>query len=378
MNIGVNTRLLIDGKLEGIGWFTKQILENMVVKHREHKFYFFFDRKYSKKFVFSKNVIPIIIPVPARSPLLWHIYFDMLLPLYCRIYKIDVFFSPENYIPKNIKKPVICTVHDINFIHNPQYIGNALHRKYFLKYFGLNARKSDKVITVSNFSKKDISENMNVSEEKIEVVYNAANDCYKPLPKENREQTLQQIKQKYTKGRDYFYFVGSISKRKNLQGLFKAFDVFKQRNENDIQLVIIGNAKWWDEEIEKAYSGMKYKEDVILLGRLSSEETALITSASIALVFVSLFEGFGIPIVEAFQTGTSVITSNLTSMPEIAEDAAIVVNPYNTEEIANAMEKVLDKEIRQQLIEKGFERNKIFSWEKSSEKVWNIITKLAH
>lgn len=373
MKIGVNTRLLLNGKLEGIGYFSQELLKRITTKNKDVEFVFFFDRNYDKKFLFSSNVKPVVIPFPTRLPILWKIYFEFLLPFYCKLYHIDMFFSPENYIP-NIKSiPIISTVHDLNFFHDVNYIGSNSYRKFIFKYFPKYIKNSSKIITVSEFSKEDIVSCYNIDKEKIEVVYNAANNVYCP-------QTLEQnnvTKQKYTQGKDYFYFVGSIHKRKNLTNLFKAFDIFKQKTKSDIKLVIIGNKKWWKGEIEDTYNAMTYKENVVFTGRMEAEDVCKVASASIGLVFVSLFEGFGIPIVEAFACHTPVITSNVTSMPEVAKDAALIVDPNNVNQISEAMYSLYtDKKLREGLINKGVERNKDFSWDKSSDKLWKIIKSL--
>lgn len=365
--------MLLKGKLEGIGYFTQQILMRMTRNHPEHKFVFFFDRKFDSEFIFSENVEAVVVPCPARHPLLWKVYFDYLLPFYCRKYSIDVFFSPENYIPKLKNIPVVCTIHDINFFHNNQYIGSNSHQRYFMRYFPYNARKSDKIITVSEYSKKDIAESFSVSADKIDVVYNAANNIYKPQSKEINLRTKTQ----YTNGKDYFYFVGAIHKRKNLVNLFLAFDEFKRQTQSEVKLIIIGAKKWWQGEIEDTYNNMQFKDEVIFTGRLEAREVALIASSSLALVFPSLFEGFGIPVVEAFAAHTAVITSNVTSLPEVAGDSALMVNPYSVEEITEAMKQIYQNEdLRQELIKKGDERKNLFSWDVSSEKLWNILTKL--
>lgn len=370
MRLGVNTRLLLDGKLEGIGYFALQLLNRMAVSHPEDEFVFFFDRKYSRKFVFSKNVKPVVIPLPTRHPVLWKVYFDYLLPVYCHLYNIDVFFSPENYIPRVKSIPTICTIHDLNFMYNKKYIGSSSHQKYFMKYFPKNALECKKIVTVSEFSKKDIVNKMEVPTGKVHVVYNAANPLYEP----KSEQDNQKTKDKYTQGKDFFYFVGAIHKRKNLVGIFEAFDLFKKATHSDVKLVVVGNKKWWEEDIAKAYESMQYKEDVVFTGRMEVEQLAYVVSASLGLVFPSFFEGFGIPVVEAFQSHTPVITSNTTSLPEVAGDAALLVDPHNSQEIADAMKTLYqDKEIKQNLINKGIEQNKLFSWEESSEKLWKII-----
>ncbi|MBR1769061.1 MAG: glycosyltransferase family 4 protein [Bacteroidales bacterium] len=372
MRIGVNTRLLLSGKLEGIGYFAYQVLQRITTRHKDIEFVFFFDRKYDKDFVFSDNVKPVVIPLQARHPYLWKIYFDYLLPLYCKMYKIDLFFSPENYLPKAKSLPMICTIHDLNFIHDNSFIGNGLHQKYFMKYFPVNAKNAVHIATVSSFSKEDIVSSLKINPDKITVVYADGNACDADVS----QYDLQTIRDTYAFGKEYFYFVGAISKRKNLVGIFKAFDLFKEKENSEVKLVIVGNKKWWQGEIEDTYKAMKYKDDVIFTGRISRTEIQKISAASLALVFPSFFEGFGMPVLEAFRSETAVITSDVTSLPEIAGDAALMVKPQDTEAIAEAMQSLYkDRELRKKLIEKGKQRAEFFSWDKTSELTWNIIEK---
>lgn len=370
MRIGVNTRLLLKGKLEGIGYFTFRVLESICKKHRDVEFVFFFDRPYDKEFVFSDNIKPVLIPLPARHPLLWQIYFDLLLPVYCRLYGVDLFFSPENYLPKISSIPTICTIHDINFAHDNSFIGDGSHQRYFLKYFPLNARKASAIATVSQYSKQDIAKTWNIDPDKISVVYCAAN----VFEEDSKEYNENEVKEKYSRGKDYFYFVGAISQRKNLQGVFRAFDLFKDCSLSETKLIVIGNKKWWSSSLEEAYCSMRHKDDVVFTGRLSSQEIAHISKASLALVFPSFFEGFGMPVVEAFHYRTAVITSDRTSLPEIAQGAAVLTDPYNIESVAKAMITIYnDKSLREKLIEKGTQRATFFTWDKTADRLWTII-----
>ena len=190
------------------------------------------------------------------------------------------------------------------------------------------------------------------------------------------EDVKKEIRDKYTDGNPYFMFVGSLHPRKNLARLFTSFDLFKKRNNNDIKLLIVGSKRWWTEPIKNAYEAMTHKDDVIFAGRLSAEDLQFVTASALASVYVSYFEGFGIPIVEAFKCDTPVITSNVTSMPEVANDAALLVDPFNEESIADAMEKILDEEVRNNLIGKGRIRRQDFSWDKAAETWWKCIEKL--
>ncbi len=372
MRIGVNTRLLLKDKLEGIGYFTLKTMQRLAADHPEVEFIFFFDRPYNPEFVFAPNVKPVVVPLPTRHPFLWYIYFEILLPIYLKLYKIDLFFSPDGYIPTWGGVKTVCTIHDINYEHDPSFLGNNLYLKYYKHFFPIFARKATRLTTVSEFSRRDIAKTYHVPLEKIDVVGCAANELYKPFSDEENTET----KARYTDGRDYFYFVGALHKRKNLTNLFKAFDLFKSKTRSDVKLVIVGNKKWWKGEIEDTYNAMQYASDVVFTSRLPLEEVNRIASASIACVFVSLFEGFGIPPLEAFRSHTAAIISDTTSLPEVGGDAAIYADPCNVESIEQAMENIYDNPtLRKECIAKGILQADKFSWNKTAEKLWNTIMK---
>ncbi|MDR0789487.1 MAG: glycosyltransferase family 4 protein [Bacteroidales bacterium] len=372
MRVGVNTRLLLKGRLEGIGYFTQKTLSRMVKAHPEVEFVFFFDRKYSPDFIFAPNVKPVVIPLPTRHPLLWWIYFEFLLPCYLKRYKIDVLFSPDGWMPQKPRIPTVNTIHDINFWHNSSFIKSPVMRKYYLHFFPRFARNCNRLITVSEYSRRDLIDSFGVAEDKVDVVYNASHEIYIPL----NEAEQQKVREEYTQGKPFFYFVGALHKRKNLDNLFRAFDEFKNRTKSDVKLIIIGTLMWKDHEIEAAYNNMIFKDDVVFTGRLEADRITRIAASSLALVFVSHFEGFGIPIVEAFASQTAVITSTTTSMPEIGGEAALYCEPTNVNQIATAMEDIFTKpELRAALIEKAIVQNRLFNWDKSSEKLWSSIIK---
>jgi glycosyltransferase involved in cell wall biosynthesis len=362
--------LLLKDKLEGIGYFTLKNLERLTKNHPECEFVLFFDRPYDKEFVFADNVTPVVIPLPTRHPMLWHIYFEILLPIYIRLYKIDIFFSTEGYIPTRGKTPKLCTIHDINFEHEKTYIGNKIYQRYMEYFTPRFAKSANAVLTVSNFSKQDLVTTYSLEENKIFVVESSANEEYKTYSEEENQKT----KEKYSNSCPYFYFVGSLQKRKNLTNLFKSFDIFKSKTQSNVKLLIVGSRKWWKGEIEDTFNAMRFKDEVVFTGRLPLEEVNRIASASIGLVFVSFFEGFGVPPLEAYRSSTAVITSNTSSMPEVAGEGAILVNPYNEIEICEAMIKLYEQPLlRENLIAKGQEQAKKYSWDKTAELVWNAI-----
>lgn len=372
MKIAVNTRLLIKDKLEGIGWFTYENLKRITLQHKEHQFYFLFDRKYSLDFVFSENIRPLIVSPQARHPVLYYLWFEKMIPAMLNKINPDIFLSPDGYLSlANKKYPSLTVFHDLNFEHYPQDIP-YLERKNYRYFFPKYARHASRIATVSEYSKNDIVSLYNVDPEKIDVVYNGANEQFQPVT----EEVAREIRLKYTDGRPYFVFVGSLHPRKNLVNLFKAFDLFKKNTDNPVQLLIVGEKMWWTSKIETTYNNMEYKDQVHFSGRLASDELQKTLASAMALTYVSYFEGFGIPIVEAFRCEVPVITSEVTSMPEVAGDAALLIDPFDPGSIARAMLKIYkDPGLRKVLTNKGRRRKEIFTWQKSADRLWKSIIK---
>lgn len=370
MKIVVNTRLLLKDRLEGIGWVAYETLRRMVVAHPDVEFYFVFDREPDPKFIFAENVRPVVLLPQARHPFLYIWYFELSLTRFLRQLKPDLFFSPDGYMSLRTKTPSVIQFHDLNFEHFPKDMPKV-HLWHYKRYFPRYAKKAKRIVTVSKFSKQDIVSCYHVSPEKIDVAYNGVNEFFAPIS----ETEKAEIRNRYTDGNPYFIFVGSLHPRKNLARLFTAFDLFKSQTPSDVKLLIVGEKRWWSEPIQKAYEKMRFQGDVIFAGRLSAEDLHMVTASALASVYVSYFEGFGIPILEAFKCDTPVITSNVTSMPEVADDAALLVDPFSEASIAEAMTEMLDETKRAELIEKGRERREAFSWDKAAEDIWNCLMK---
>jgi glycosyltransferase involved in cell wall biosynthesis len=229
--------------------------------------------------------------------------------------------------------------HDLNFEHYPKDLP-WIERKFYRHYFPAYAHKASRIATVSEYSKNDTVGLYGVDKNKIDVVYNGANEAFKPIG----EATKTEIKNKYTSGSQYFIFVGSLHPRKNLARLFTAFDVFKKTDCQNIKLLIVGEKKWWTPEINAAFEKMEYKKDVVFTGRLSAANLHLVLASALATAYVSYFEGFGIPIVESYFCDVPVITSNVTSMPEVSGDASLLVDPFSIDSIANALTRMATDE----------------------------------
>ncbi len=356
--------------MDGIGRFTYEVVQKISAAHPEVEFTLIFDRKIDS-FKFNSNVKIAVISPQARHPILWKLWFEFKLKSFINKNKFSLFLSPEGWIPPKLKCPSLGVIHDLNFIHQPENILKS-HRKFLIKYFPKYIQRADRIATVSEFSKIDIIENFKVSKDNIDVVYNGVSDAFKPI--EQSEQNF--IKGKYSNDSDYFVFVGTLHPRKNLCNLFKAFNFFKQHHKSDTKLLVVGNRKWWPKKLDDLFNSLEFKEDIVFLGRLNDENLSKVIASSIALTYVPFFEGFGIPILEAFKCGTPVITSNVSSMPEVAGDAALICDPNNFQEIADCMIKIAEEpSLVENLTSKGIERCKIFSWDKTAKLLWESILK---
>jgi glycosyltransferase involved in cell wall biosynthesis len=236
------------------------------------------------------------------------------------------------------------------------------------------AAKARRIITVSEFSKQDIVQTYHIHADKIDVVYNAAHRNYKVM----LENEKMEMRNKYSNGQEYFLYVSALHPRKNVKRLLEAFDKVKGSSGSPIKLVLVGPHYFKNSEMENAYQKMKYKNDVVFTGRLNVEELSKVMGAAFALVYVSYFEGFGIPLVEAMQCDVPIVASDITSIPEVTRDAARMVDPFSVDSISDGMLEVLkNKPLREELIAKGRERCKIFSWDNTAELTWKSLEKAA-
>jgi len=372
MLIAVNTRMLLRNKMEGIGYFSYETLKRMVERHTDHRFIFLFDRPYAQEFVFGDHVTPVVTFPPARHPLLWYWWFEYSVPAVLKRYRPDVFLSPDGYLSLKNSTPSLAVIHDINFEHYPHDLPFAF-RTYYKHYFPRFAKKADRIATVSEFSKKDLSVHYGISGDKIDVVYNGANEHFRPVNEEQAAATRKQL----TGGHPYFLFVSSLHKRKNITNLLRAFDRFKKRNDTAMRFVLAGSKRWWTQEMETAYRSMEHRDAVIFTGRVSEEQLVAYTAAAYAAVYVSNFEGFGIPIVEAMQCRVPVITSNISAMPEIAGGAALLADPFSVDSIEEAMRRMAkDEALRNNLAAAGERRARDFGWDKTAGLLWESIMKI--
>ncbi len=304
--------------------------------------------------------------------------------------KLDLLFIPSHTLPVfiNPKLKTILTVHDLGSEYLPfkHQVKQLLYLK-FITYYQL--KTATKLIAVSNSTKKDLVKRVGIDPKKIKVIYEGVDKTMFTTTKTNtKNDTLSKYDIETNK---YFLHVGTIQPRKNLERVIEAFKLFREVNEikeieqtkgdsktlNNFKLVLAGAKGWDSEDIYNLPKKLGISSQVKFLGRVEEGELAELYKSASGLVFPSLFEGFGLPILEAFACGCPVLTSNTSAMPEIAGDAAILVNPSSTKEIMEGMTELSeDQALRKKLIEKGQNRLKLFSWEKTARETLKVFKEI--
>lgn len=373
MRIAVNTRFFLNDYPEGYGYFLYQCFSHITKANPEHEFIFIFDRAFDEKFVFAKNVKAIVAGPAARHPLLWKLWYDVKVPAVLKKYKADVFVSCDGFCSLTTKVPQCLLVHDLSFLHYPSFFPKT----FFLFYKHYTAKflsKAKSIVTVSAFLKKEIVSYYKTGADKINIVHIAVKDIFRPL----NDMEKQAVKNKLTNGKEYFIYVGAIDQRKNLTNLLKAFSVFKKKQKSNWMLVLAGRPDGKNKRFARSLETYKYRDNIILTGHIEQEELAKAIGAAYALVSPSLWEGFAFSVLQAMRCNMAVITSENSAMQEIAEDAALYVNPADHNDIADKMMLLYkDEKLRSRLIQKGKIISGQFSPDKSAQLLWQSIMKAA-
>ncbi|HEU4470226.1 MAG TPA: glycosyltransferase family 1 protein [Flavisolibacter sp.] len=362
MVIAVNTRFLLKENLEGVGYFIKEVFSRLALAYPQHRFYFIFDRPYDESFIVSSNITPVVVPPPARHPVLWKYWYDIKIPALLKKIRADVFISPDGMCSLRTRVPQCLIVHDLGFLHQPEAYKRS-HLFFFKRYTPAFIKKAAYVATVSGFSKKDMTERYGTEPGRINIVYSAAKEVFSPSSWERQEE----IKAKFTEGKEFFIYIGAIQPRKNLVNLLKAFSIFKKRQQSAMKLVLVGRQAWKNEAFLELLRTYKYRTDVILAGYQDEQTLTSLLGAAYALVYPSLFEGFGVPVLEAMKCNVPVLTSAGTSMQEIAGEAGLYFDPGSHTDIAEKMMLIYkDETLRDRLISQGSEVAAQYSWQRTA------------
>lgn len=301
-------------------------------------------------------------PIRAKFRLLRYTWEQLILPFQAKKLQIDLLHSLGYVQPLRLPCKSVVTIHDLNF-YNIGYLMSPLRRKVLQYFVPQSAKTADHIITVSEFSKKQIVELLKIPSEKVTVIYNA--------PKEPPPQKidLKELQQRYGITQPYIFALSSRSPHKNIHNLIKAFFMLKEYEYKDIKLVLAGHLPKNSDELHNLIKHSEFGKDIIFTGYVPDDVLASLYIYAEVFVFPSLYEGFGIPVLEAFQYGTPVACSNRAALPEIAGDAAVYFNPTDVEEMAATISLLLaDENKRKYLIKKGKQRVVNFTWEEAARK----------
>ncbi|MDD5529968.1 MAG: glycosyltransferase family 1 protein [bacterium] len=354
------------GIFRGTNTYVTNLLTELTKVDDINQYFLFspnFDDK--KNYLGCKNFAKRTMPINSGS-------FNMLFGFSYQAVKdrIDIFHS-QYIVPITMHCKRIVTIHDIFFETHLDYFPRQ-HSTFLRKLTPLTIKKASKIITVSEFTKNELMRVYNVPSSKIKVIWEGVNKKFKQIQDKN---LVTQNIAKYGIDTPYILYVGRIVPIKNITGTIKAFYRIKKNGYPNLKLVIVGEKDnlFKENQCFKVIQELHLEEHIIFLERIDYELLIYLYNGASAFVLPSFGEGFGLPVIEAMACGTPVITSNVCALPEIAGDAAILVNPHNTEEIADAIEKVLNNALLQnKLIIKGIERAKNFSWRKCAEETLQV------
>ncbi len=364
MKIAVNCHSFLKKYPTGIGRYTYNLLKNLAEIDQQNQYLLYVKRGL---FEFNKN-IPIF---KADNFSLKVDYFKQ--GPHRLLKEIDIYHSPSpDYIHFDSNTKVIVTVHDVIFKAFPEsHTSEAIEQTE--KQFGTFLNKAAKIICCSQSTINDLVKFFGVSKERLALIYQGVDkSIFYPLGTQEEEAALGTLKIKGIE-RPFILFVGTIEPRKNLENILRALKKLRLSKEFLGKLVIIGNRGWMSEGIDALVEELDLKEAVIFLGHVSDQELRYFYNKTEVFVFPSFYEGFGFPIVEAFSCGAAVVTSNVSSCAELAADAALTVEPNDSEDIAKAISRIIhDTDLKKNLREKALRRSQDFSFRKTAQETLRV------
>lgn len=367
MRIAINGRVLIKNKLEGIGYFTWEVLKNMVRLYPEHDYLVFFDRKPDREFLIPGIEFKVLRPA-ARHPVLYRIWFDLLVPLHVRMWDAEIFVSFDGFTSLKLNIPVVTAIHDLAYLHFPSYM-KATDLHFYQKYQPKFARISDRILTVSSYSATDIADKYGIDEDEIEVVYNGSR-----FEKSPPSPDLSVLERYDLQPGEYVIYTGSLHPRKNILRLIQGFERSEAANGHRVKLVLAGRKAWDAESIFEMIEHSPVADLIVHTGYVSDSDLWNLLCHSLCLCYVSLFEGFGVPVLDAFHAEVPVVCSQSTSLPEVAGQAACLVDENDAGSISRAIDEMYtDPELRQRLVDKGIDRRRMFSWTSTTQRIFHVI-----
>lgn len=377
VTIGIDIRVLASGRQSGIEQYVLNLLPVMIRQAPEIKFKLFFtafrEAKLSYPWMERENVELHRFYYPNRLMFVGARIFDR--PRVDKLVGgVDVFFSPHFLLaPLQKKCRLVTTFHDLSFKRYPQFFS---WRKKWWHGFEMNprrqARRADKIIAISYSTRNDLASLFQVDPLKIKVIYSGVNAL---LGSEDKTEIIR-VRTRYQLPENFFLYLGTLEPRKNVLGILRAFDYLHKRNLllSESHLVIAGERGWHDREVFAYYEQSPWKKLIHFAGAVDEKDKAVVYQLARVFVYPSFFEGFGFPPLEAMQAGVPVITSRTSSLPEVVGNAAILVDPYNIQDLAESMQILFfDQTLREEYHRRGQRQVRQFSWEKSAGETLEVL-----
>ena len=368
MRIGIDARKLHDF---GIGTYIRNLLRQLARLDHDTE-YVIFSRPDDCDALASLGPNFRTVPETAGN---YSIAEQIKIPLAVRRERITLFHAPHYVLPPLVTCPSVVTIHDCIHLMFPQYLPNRRSLAYARTSISLAAKRATRVLTVSESSKRDILRFVDVQPDKIDVIYNSYDERFGIEPK---EQDMDRVRERYQLHDQFVLYAGNVKPHKNLERLIEAFHLVRNRGLDHLKLVLIGDDISKYTALRLAVHRHNLHKYVRFLGYLPEETLAVMYRLAGVFVFPSLYEGFGLPPLEAMASGTPVVTSNVSSLPEVAGNAAVLVDPYDVSAIADGIHRVLtDQQLRADLRRLGLARANQFSWESSVRRVREIYGEVA-
>jgi glycosyltransferase involved in cell wall biosynthesis len=363
VRIGIDARKLHDF---GIGTYIRNLLRHLARLDGQTEFVIFCRPE-------DRDALAAVgenfRPVPETSGN-YSIAEQVKIPWALRREGVTLFHAPHYVLPPLVRCRSVVTIHDVIHLMFPQYLPNRVAFSYAKWSITQAAQRATRVMTVSESSKRDILRFVDTEPDKIDVIYNAYDERFAMEP---REEDVVRVRERYQLTDEFVLYAGNVKPHKNLERLIDAFALVRKRGLDHLKLVLIGDEISKYTALRRAVHQHQLHKYVRFLGYLPEETLAVMYRLAGVFVFPSLYEGFGLPPLEAMASGTPVVTSNVSSLPEVAGDAAVLVDPYDPQAIADGIYRVLtDEKLRRALIHRGIARAGQFSWEQSVRRVRQI------
>jgi glycosyltransferase involved in cell wall biosynthesis len=353
MRIGIDARLL-GYQSAGISTYTRCLVQALAQVDAQDEFVVLRSRSDDQPLVEAPNVAYRHLLTPPHNA--WE---QIFLPLELSLIELDLLHSPDFIPPFRYSRPSVITVHDLAFRIFPETVTGESHRYY--DQIGRAVQHAAAIIAVSESTRRDLVERVGAPAERIRVVYEASDPTCRPM---DRAAAMRIAREKLRVADNFILFVGTVEPRKNLVTLLRALTAHEL---SSVRLIMAGSRGWLSDGVFRVMRELMLSQRVMFLGHVTFQDIVTLYNAADLVVYPSLYEGFGLPVLEAMACGTPVVCSNTSSLPEVAGDAALLVDPRSVDQWVMAIDKVLgDRTLQAEMREKGLRRAAEFSWERAA------------